>query len=329
MRCINKRLRRLAPAMAVLLCVMFLFGCSRDAEPENAFRADQAGLGVELSEERIDIPWFAEDLCVADGDVEAIEADTSASLGACFFDLDSREVLYAKNIYGQMYPASTTKLMTALVAFRYGNLEDVATVSEEAITFNESRVTVAKLAKGDTLTIRQLLYALLVMSANDAANVIAEHVGGSIEQFVVMMNEEAAKIGATNSHFTNPNGLQDEEHYTTVYDLYLIFQEVMQYEEFMEILKTPSYETTYTSADGKTKKAAWESSNQFTKQAVEIPEGITAVGGKTGTTSAAKSCLVQLFEDSSGKQYVAIILGCEERAILYEEMRSFLTGLSN
>ncbi len=315
--------------LSTLLCAALLSGCAREDEPEDAFRADRAGLGVELSEERIEVPWFAADLCVADGDVAEIEADTSASLGACFFDLDSREVLYAKNIHGQMYPASTTKLMTALVAFRYGNLEDVATVSEEAITFNESRVTVAKLAKGDTLTIRQLLYALLVMSANDAANVIAEHVGGSIEQFVEMMNEEAAKIGATNSHFTNPNGLHNEEHYTTVYDLYLIFQEVMQYEEFLEILKTPSYETTYTSTDGKTKEAVWESSNQFTKQAAEVPEGITAVGGKTGTTTAAKSCLVQLFEDSSGKQYVAIILGCEERVLLYEEMQSFLAGLSN
>lgn len=314
---------------AGLVCVLFLSGCTGKVELEDAFAADRPGLGVQNTDENSEIAYFAKDLCVANEDVEEIEADTSEALAACFFRLDTREVLYAKNIHDRLYPASTTKIMTALVALEKGDMDAQATVSKEAITFNESGVSTAKLKEGDVLTLRQLLYALLLVSANDAANVIAEQIAGSQEEFVVMMNEEAQKIGATNTHFVNPNGLHNDEHYTTAYDLYLMFNKAMEYDDFLEILQTPDYNTIYLSADGSSVEAAWSSSNQFTKGAVTVPDGVTAVGGKTGTTTAAKSCLVQLFEDAQGERYVAIILGCKERAILYEEMQSFLSNLNN
>lgn len=219
--------------------------------------------------------------------------------------------------------------MTALVALEHGDLDAQTTVSEEAVTFHESGVSTAKLKKGDVLTLRQLLYALLLVSANDAANVIAEQIAGSSEQFVEMMNEEARKIGATHTHFVNPNGLHDEEHYTTAYDLYLIFQKALQYEFFAEVLQEAVYEASYISADGTSIEESWSSTNLFTKGDVTVPDGVTAMGGKTGTTTAAMSCLVQLFEDKSKDRYVAIILGCQERATLYREMQSFLSDLNN
>lgn len=323
MKCTNRLLA------AGLVCVLFLSGCTGKVELEDAFAADRPGLGVQNTDENSEIAYFAKDLCVANEDVEEIEADTSEAFAACFFRLDTREVLYAKNIHDRLYPASTTKIMTALVALEKDDMDAQATVSKEAITFNESGVSTAKLKEGDVLTLRQLLYALLLVSANDAANVIAEQIAGSQEEFVVMMNEEAQKIGATNTHFVNPNGLHNDEHYTTAYDLYLMFNKAMEYDDFLEILQTPDYNTIYLSADGSSVEAAWSSSNQFTKGAVTVPDGVTAVGGKTGTTTAAKSCLVQLFEDAQGERYVAIILGCKERAILYEEMQSFLSNLNN
>ena len=144
-----------------------------------------------------------------------------------------------------------------------------------------------------------------------------------------MMNEEARKIGATHTHFVNPNGLHDEEHYTTAYDLYLIFQKALQYEFFAEVLQEAVYEASYISADGTSIEESWSSTNLFTKGDVTVPDGVTAMGGKTGTTTAAMSCLVQLFEDKSKDRYVAIILGCQERATLYREMQSFLSDLNN
>ncbi len=330
MRCINKGLRRPAVFFSVMLvCSLFLNGCAKNVELEDAFTADRPGFGIQGQGEDMDISYFAEELCVADEDVQTTEADAPDALAACFFNLDTKEILYAKNVHERLFPASTTKIMTALVALEQGDLDAQATVSQEAITFHESGVSKVNLKEGDVLTLRQLLYALLTVSANDAANVIAEMTAGSTEQFVGLMNEKAACIGATNTHFVNPNGLHDEEHYTTVYDLYLMFQEAMKYDTFLEILKVPSYDVSYLSADGSEITASWSSSNQFTKGDVTVPDGVTAAGGKTGTTSAAKSCLVQLFEDAEGQRYVAIILGCSDRSVLYQEMQSFLSDLNN
>lgn len=327
MRCTNKR-QHIAALLLGVFCTSFLGGCSSQSSLEDAFSPDRAGLGIQSQKLEDTVSYFAEDLCVTNEDVEWMDVDTSDALAACFFKLDTKEVLYAQNIHKRVYPASTTKVLTALVALKHGDLDAQTVVSKEAITFNESGVSTAKLKEGDVLTLRQLMHALLLPSANDAANVIAEQIGGSIEKFAEMMNEEAQQLGATNSHFVNANGLHNEEHYTTVYDLYLIFQEAIKSDEFLEILRKQSFETSYLSADGSSVEVTWKSTNQFTKGDVTVPEGVTAVGGKTGTTMAAMSCLVQLFEDEAGDEYVAIILGCKERAILYREMQSFLSNLN-
>ena len=266
---------------------------------------------------------------MTEGDVEEIEADTSEDGAALLFNIDTKEVLYAKNIYERLYPASTTKLMTALVALKNGDLDAQTSVSQEAVTFHESGVSTVRLKAGDVLTLRQLLYALLLPSANDAANVIAEQIAGNQEQFVAMMNAEAKSLGATGTNFVNASGLPDKNHYTTAYDLYLIFRSAIQYDDFMEMIQQKEYTASYQASDGSSVEATWSSSNQFTSGAVAVPDGVQAVGGKTGTTSAAKSCLVQLFKDAQGQRYVAIILGCKERGILYEEMQSFLSNLNN
>ena len=127
----------------------------------------------------------------------------------------------------------------------------------------------------------------------------------------------------------NANGLHSEDHYTTVYDLYLMFNAAIQHEEFLQMLQEKEYQASYQAADGTTVEAVWSTTNQFTKGDVTVPDGVTAVGGKTGTTTAAMSCLVQLFEDVQGEQYVAIILGCKERGTLYQEMLTFLSNLYN
>lgn len=329
MRCISKGRKRIGLLLAAAVCCGILNGCSRGEKPDDAFTVDQPGFGIQEQASEPDISYFAEDLCVAGEDTSAIDADVPDALSACFFNLNTKEILYAKNVHARVYPASTTKVMTALVALEHGNLDEQTTVSKEAITFHESGVSTAKLKEGDVLTLRQLLYALLTVSANDAANVIAEKVGGDMETFVGMMNEKAHAIGATNTHFVNPNGLHDEDHYTTAYDLYLMFQEAMKYDEFLEMLRVPLYEDSYLAADGTSVPVSWPSSDLFTKGDVTVPEGVTAAGGKTGTTKAAMSCLVQLFEDARGERYVAVILGCSERAVLYEEMQSFLSGLNN
>lgn len=130
--------------------------------------------------------------------------------------------------------------MTAYVALKYGNLDDMVTISERATDFAEDE-QVCGLQAGDQLSLRDLLNGLLLYSGNDCAVAIAEHVSGSVEAFVDKMNEEARNLGATGTHFVNPHGLQNEDHYTTAYDLYLMFNACLQNPQFVEMISQTSY----------------------------------------------------------------------------------------
>lgn len=267
---------------------------------------------------------FASSLCVTASDVlENTKVDMEQAGAAGLFDVTDSSVIYAKNIHAQMYPASLTKVMTALVALKYGKLDDVITVTSNAI-IRESGAQTCGLAAGDTLTLDQALHALLIHSANDAAVAIAEHIGGSVEGFADMMNEEAKAIGATNSHFINPNGLHDDNHYVTAYDMYLIFNEALKYEKFTEIIQTTSYDSTYYDSTSSPKSLKFETTNQYLKGVYTAPDNVTVLGGKTGTTNAAQNCLVIYVKDTSAKSYIAVILRSKERGILYTEMSDML-----
>lgn len=142
-------------------------------------------------------------------------------------ETNSGRILYERNIDEKIYPASITKLMTAILVVENCELDEIVTVSENAVTSVPIGYVNANLQVEEELTVEDLLYAMLVPSANDAANALAEHVGGSIESFSSMMNTRARELGCTGSNFNNPSGLHEENHYTTTRDLYLIAQKAI------------------------------------------------------------------------------------------------------
>lgn len=174
------------------------------------------------------------------------------------------------------------------------------------------------------MTLDQALRILLMYSANDAAMLIAEGIGGSVEHFVEMMNEEARRLGATNTNFANPHGLTDANHYTTAYDLYLIFNEAVKYDTFNEIIQMSSYQTTYYDKDGKAKEFNKTTTNLFVRGDYSAPSNVNVIGGKTGTTSAAGHCLVLLSRDENGSPYISVILRSSSTDMLYTEMIDLL-----
>ena len=270
---------------------------------------------------------FAEDLCVVTENVMGEETvDMTQAEAAVLFDLSNCQVLYAKNAHERLHPASLTKVMTALVALKYGSIDQVMTASN-VVNITETGATLCGLKPGDTMTLNQALYVLLLHSANDAAMMIAENVGGSVEHFVELMNQEALELGATNTHFMNPHGLTQEEHYTTAYDLYLIFNEALKYEKFNEIIQTSSYEVTYNTSAGAVKTLSVQTSNLFLRGNYKAPDNITVIGGKTGTTNAARSCL--LSRDAGGAPYISVILKAETRDLVYEKMIDLLEEIQN
>ncbi len=266
---------------------------------------------------------FAADLAVVTGNILPPEAVLTAE-AAAIYCLDNKEVLYAKNVYQQMNPASITKVMTALLAIESGKLDDMVTITE-ASTITESGATLCGLKPGDKLTLRQLLNCSLVYSGNDVAAAIGIYLGQSEEGFCAMMNQRAKELGATGTNFQNAHGLTEEGHYTTAYDIYLILKEAMKYEEFLSIINQGSYELVYTDEEGKEKTVRFDSTNRFVNGRMEPPEGVTVIGGKTGTTKAAGSCLALISKSSSGKTYISVVLKTEGSDVLFQETSTLLS----
>lgn len=267
---------------------------------------------------------FASGLCVVSDNVMNDEqVDMSKAEAAVLFDVNKANVLYSKNAHERLFPASLTKVMTALVALKYATPEMGLTASG-VVNITESGAQLCGLKSGDTMTMDQALHTLLLYSANDVAMMIAENVGGTVEGFVQLMNAEAKAIGATNTNFMNPHGLSDENHYTTAYDLYLIFNEAMKNEYFREIVQMQKYQTTYYDQNGKAKELNFQTTNLFLKGNYTPPANITVTGGKTGTTNAAGHCLVLSSKDASGAPYISVILRSESRDVLYGEMIDLL-----
>lgn len=322
--------RRRTALLAVLLAVASVFsGCGNlKYEMDYQSAAKVSSFNVTVGQTNDSARPFASDLCVVTGNLMDSETvDISKAKAAVLFDLNDKEVLYAQNPHERLYPASITKVMTALVALKNGSPDQMLTATN-AVKITESGAQLCGLKAGDTMTLNQALHILLMYSANDAANLIAENIGGSVEHFVEMMNEEAKSLGATNTNFANAHGLTDENHYTTCYDLYLIFNEAIKYETFSEIIQTTSYQTTYYDGNGKAKEVSYTSTNRFIKGDVQAPSNINVIGGKTGTTSAAGHCLILMSRDTGGAPYISVILGADTNDDLYEQMTDLLDEIN-
>ena len=270
---------------------------------------------------------FASDICVVTQNIPGVDFEVESESAAGLFDVKNNKVVYAKDANEMLYPASLTKVMTALVAIKNGNLEETL-VATENVKISERGATLIGLKSGDTMTLNQALHILLINSSNDVANLIAENIGGDIETFVGMMNEEAVRLGATNTNFTNPHGLSDSNHYTTVYDMYLIFNEAIKYDKFNEIIHTESYETVYYDSRGREKSVDITTTNMFLRGNYTAPNNMTIVGGKTGTTDMSGHCLMILAKDTSGNPYIGVILRASSRDLINTEMVQMLSEIN-
>ena len=268
---------------------------------------------------------FASDLCVVT-DEASYDPDFVTSQAAALFDMDDREVLYSKDVFERMYPASITKIMTALVAIKEGDLKSRVLVTDDAV-ITEPGATLCGIEPGDTLTLEQLLYGLMLPSGNDAGAAIAVHIAGSIEAFSDMMNQEAVRLGATGTHFVNPHGLNDPDHYTTAYDLYLIFNEALKYPVFRQIVGTTAYTANYHNKNSEPVSKTWKGSNWFMTGERETPDGLKVFGGKTGTTKAAGYCLIMASRDDSDKEYISVVLKADSRPHLYDNMTNIISKI--
>ena len=222
--------------------------------------------------------------------VRAEEIDINSEAGL-LVEVSTGKILYEKNADKIMYPASTTKILTAILVLENCELSDMVTVSQNAISNIPSGYVTCNLHAGEEISVNDLLYALMLPSANDAAFALAEHVGGSVENFSDMMNEKAKEIGCTNTHFVNPNGIHDDNHYTTAHDLYLMANYAMKNETFRTIVSKTEYVLPATNMHSQADRIMYNS-NELLNNNSKNYYYENAIGIKTGTTSKAGSCLV-------------------------------------
>lgn len=261
--------------------------------------ADEATLNYLYSELlgfRVDTPKFYNE-----NNPLALSAGNLYAEAAALIDADTGEILFAKNADEQMYPASTTKVMTLLLGLEFDDLDQTVTVPASAgnIPGDSSRMPVAV---GERLPFRDLLYGLMIRSGNDAANAIATLTAGSVNDFVERMNEKAQELGLEGTHYVNPHGYHDEDHYTTAADMAALTRYALQNESFREVFTTHSYSLAATNVRA---ARTLTSSYKIFDESSEYYYA-DAVGGKTGFTSAAGYCFVCSAE-RDGVSLIAVV----------------------
>lgn len=304
--------------------MLLLSSCGRNLE--NKYDISSFDCSTVLDDEILGIkaPGFASSLCVPETEEELFSDGVNAEAFA-LFDVDKASILSQKNLFEKVYPASTTKIMTCLLALELCDLNEYVTVPEESkITVSGS--SMADLKPGDRMKMEDMLHALMVPSGNDAAAAIAVYIGGSLDNFAEMMNRRARELGATHTHFVNPHGLPDEDHYTTVYDMYLIFNEAIKNEDFCRIASCGEYSADFTNSIELTDRTAvWTSGNGFYNGKYRLKDGLSVVAGKTGHTNAAGFCLVLSEADKEGRRYISIVM----KADIYENLYNGMIRLTD
>lgn len=257
-------------------------------------------------------------------DLNADMLGSESTLAAIFVDNTSKEVLVAKNVYSRIYPASTTKMMTFLVVMdelESGriSLDDEITLSHDITFPGHFGATQSPLTAGCTITVRNLLFGLMIRSYNDFGSILAEYIAGDIESFADMMNEKAYEIGATGCHFVNPHGLHEDDHYVTAYDLYIILNEAKKYDLLKEIDTYSTFVYTYRSPLGAELTDEITATNLYATGDKKLPGNSEIVVWKTGTTTEAGNCL-NMNLNIADKNYSIFCADLRSKDKLYEDM---------
>ena len=315
--------------ICLLLCLVLALQCVAvpgfAAETENTTGETTEGTAAEETTQATEAPVYdipdsvAGDASISSGcfSIDGQRALSSepgivaTAKGAILYEMTTGTLVYAKNPDAKLYPASLTKVMTCLVALELGDLDEMVTTAESAIADLDWESTTIGLEPGEEMSMRNLLYGLMVESANDAANVIAEHLAGDQASFVELMNKKAIQLGCTGTHFANAHGLHDEDHYTTARDMVRIMLAALEYDDFKEIYSTSRYVIPATNLSG---ERILNSTNYLiADEIIDFYHDSRFIGGKTGYTSAAGRCLVSTAEQEDSEfKYLSVILGAEE-----------------
>lgn len=295
--------------------------------PFSDFKIEEEDTGVKFSKNDALVTGFACDLSTfADEHIGDFYLENAAA--GILIDVNNNKVLFAQNPFELRAPASITKVMTAYLALKYCSLDEIVVCNGESVNIADPTATKLGVKLGDKMTMDQALNLCLLPSANDVAIAIGCHISGTEAEFAKLMTEEARSLGATSTNFTDASGLGSEEHLTTAYDLYLIFNEAIKNRDFLDIIQKHEYQTTYYNKSDKEVPVTVNSTNWYFRGKADSPDSITILGGKTGTTDEAGHCLILYAKDKYSNSYIAVILGADNKNNLYNQMTDLLLQIT-
>lgn len=329
MKCINKKrkkalLLKLAAVIVILLGILgiVLFSKSKNFKDEHPYDKSIQAFGTSAREDALVAPGLSRNLCVGEDftPLDGIQSISEEMAG--FFSLGEGTIPFSNHLYEKIEPGKVTQLMTALLAAEHLNLEDEAVIEGDDRVYGKDARNCG-LQEGYHVTVKQLLNAVLVSSAEDACQALARLTSGSQESFVALMNEKATELGMTNTHYANVTGYSSDEQYTTVYDIYLLLNEFLKYPDLLNSMSLPDYTINYTTQKGELKQRWLDSDNPFTAGKVTIPKDVTVLGGKTFTSKSTNYAAL-LTQNKYGEFYISIVFHAETESALMERMSEML-----
>ena len=297
---INKKYIRIFCSLLAMIIAISVFALFSSIDA-------QAGLGSDINitpKEVYEIPGNASegDAAYSPSDAPGINASS-----AIVIDIDTGDILYEKDAFSKRFPAGMTKVMPCLLALKYGSVSDTVTVSEKIMSQVDEKSAFIEIKSGEKMSLRDAIYGMMLSPGNECALIIAENLFGSTGDTLDLMNKEAANLGCKSTHFTNLNGIHNEEHYTTCYDMALIGMAAYQYPEFKQLISRQSY--TVKATNKSEERVLWED-NKLIFPFTEEYYYPNSTGGKTGYTEESLASLIS-FSEKDGRRFVTVVMKCD------------------
>ena len=324
-------MKRITAILLSLILLLQVSGCSKPEDELYAFYSDDDNLiSSDIGEyiEGRSASFLTEgSLCYVKPE-EMSDDENLKNKATLVINITKNELVYAKDCFKQVYPASITKLLTTLVILENGKLDEYYTVKQDNCGITEEGAQLMGFKAGDVIKVEDLLYCLLLYSGNDAAAALADYLCQSETDFCRLMNEMAISLGCIGTHYTNPHGLHDSDHYTTAYDEYVILKKCLEYDIFRKISELTEYDFSYKTGEGGFRNLTVKTTNKYKLGIYEVPEGVTIIAGKTGNTYAAGPCLIQCVRNKDNEEFIIAIFGAKDNKDLYTQMTYLMNKVS-
>lgn len=334
MKCINKKRKKtlfliLGAVILFLLIALgiILFHNSKSFKDEYPYNKSTQAFRTSAKENILVAPGLSSNLCVGEDFTKMEGIQTTSNEMAGFFSLRDGTIPFSNHLYEKVESGKITQLMTALLAIENLNLEEDAVIEAEDKVYGKNSRSCG-LQEGYRVTIKQLLTAVLVSSAEDACQTLARLTSGSQEDFIVLMNKKAAELGMTNTNYTNVTGDSSDQQYTSVYDIYLLLNEFLKHPDLLNSMSLTDYTMNYITGKGDLKQYRLDNDNPFMTGKITVPKNVTVLGGKVFTSKSTNYAAL-LTQNKYGEFYISIVFSAETEGALMERLSEMFVQINN